>query len=199
MSDPVSEAYIGELIPKGRESFVMGLLNAVIVLGYSAGPVIGGMIADKSSINMAFICMSIMVFAGAFLALFGLPSVKKEKISDKNPDKSGKVSWTKWKEIVKDKQLLGIIILIIMSSFCIGAIWTVLPILGDNVFKISVKQIGLLVSVAVFMNGIVSVPAGWLGDRFSKRKLVIIGGFLTLDYQVFFSSLAKTGYRNEVF
>ena len=172
---PNSHAYIAELIPKGKESLIMGILNAVSVFGYGAGPIMGGIIADKSGMNMAFICTGTMVLAGAFLTLFGLPPVNKEKRSKENSDSSTN---DLWKKIIKDKETAGIIFVILVVEFCIVAIWTVLPILADTVFQVSVKHIGLLVSAAVLMNGIVSVPAGWLGDRFSKKKMIICGGLL---------------------
>ncbi|MDD4876498.1 MAG: MFS transporter [Dehalococcoidales bacterium] len=43
---PIAQAYIGDLIPKGREGTYMNLFSMSMFLGRGAGPFLGGLLAD---------------------------------------------------------------------------------------------------------------------------------------------------------
>ena len=75
---PVTQAYIGEITPRGREGFSMVLFNLSTFLGLSLGPLAGGMINDWFSLTAAFLCMGGLAMAGFLLSLFWLPPVSEE-------------------------------------------------------------------------------------------------------------------------
>ena len=51
---PVIQAYVGDITPRGREGFTMGIFNMSLFLGLSLGPLLGGVIKDHFSLNAAF-------------------------------------------------------------------------------------------------------------------------------------------------
>jgi MFS family permease len=64
--------------------------------------------------------------------------------------------------------------------FCVGSLWSFLPLIADTKYDMSSSTIGFLMSLIVFSNAVLSYPIGMLADKMSKRFLVFLGGgFLT--------------------
>ncbi len=70
---PVTQAYVGDITPKGREGFTMGVFNMSIFLGLSIGPLIGGWVYDRFNLQATFVSMGFLALIGFFFSLFLLP------------------------------------------------------------------------------------------------------------------------------
>ncbi len=171
---PVAQAYVGDITPKGKEGWVMGLFNMSVFFGLSIGPLIGGAINDAFSINGAFICMGSLALAGFFLSLLLLPPVNAEKITRccKQP--------VEWKLIIKDRDIIGLSFFRFSYTTCIGIIWGFLPIFADFKFSLSSSLIGILVMTGVMISGLLQIPMGYLADRLNKKIMVVSGGIITI-------------------
>jgi len=170
---PVALAYIGDITPKGREGFIMGLFNVSIYGGLSVGPVVGGMVKDSFGIQISFLSMGLISFAGFLLCLILLPSKKEE-----NPHLGVKPPLN-YRILIKDRYIGGLFIFRLAYTTCIGIVWCFLPLLADSAFSLSSSLIGVLVMIGVLTAGILQTPMGLLADRFSKRMLIAIGGLVT--------------------
>lgn len=170
---PVALAYIGDITPKGREGFIMGLFNVSIYGGLSVGPVVGGMAKDSFGIQISFLSMGLISLAGFLLCLILLPPTKEENphLKVKNP--------LNYRILIKDRYIGGLFIFRLAYTTCIGIVWCFLPLLADSAFSLSSSLIGILVMVGVLTAGILQTPMGLLADKFSKRMLIAIGGFVT--------------------
>jgi MFS family permease len=171
---PVAQAYVGDITPKGKEGWVMGLFNMSVFFGLSIGPLIGGAINDAFSINGAFICMGSLALAGFFLSLLLLPPVSSEKITRccKQP--------VEWKLIIKDRDIIGLSFFRFSYTTCIGIIWGFLPVFADFEFSLSSSLIGVLVMLGVIVSGLLQIPMGYLADRMNKKIMIVIGGIITI-------------------
>jgi len=181
---PVSLAYIGDITPEGREGFYMGLFHLSMFLGLSIGPLAGGVINDKFSLNSAFAAMGIFAAVGCFLSFFLLPPVSSERIvrKDKAP-----VSITR---LLRDRVIAGLFIVRFSYIICIGIIWCFLPVYADSEFGFSSSLIGILVMLGVCISGILQVPMGLLADKINKRYM-IISGCLIIAYATYSFSWAE--------
>ena len=181
---PVALAYIGDITPEGKEGFYMGLFNLSMFLGLSIGPLAGGVINDKFSLNSAFASMGILAAAGCFLSFFLLPPVSSERIvrRDKAP-----VSITR---LLRDRVIAGLFIVRFSYITCIGIIWCFLPVYADSEFGLSSSLIGILIMLGVCISGMLQVPMGLLADRINKRYM-IISGCLIIVYAIYSFSWAE--------
>jgi len=182
---PVIQAYVGDITPAGKEGFTMGLFNMSMFFGLSLGPVLGGIINDWFSLNAAFVCMGFLAIVGFFLSLFLLPPTKSERFIS-----SGKVP-TGWKELLKDRDIVGLFLFRLTYTLCIGIIWGFLPVLADSEFSLSSSSIGILVTLGVFISGLIHVPMGFLADRVNKKMMIAAGGFIVV-YAMFSFKLANS-------
>jgi len=169
---PSAQAYIADITPPGKEGTVMGLFNLSVFAGLSVGPLIGGVINDYVGMDPAFFCMGGLALVGCILCVSFLPPTKDEKGFFQVHEPVG------WFSIFSDRELAGLFVFRLMYTFCIGIIWCFLPIFASSEFRLSSSQVGILVTLAVFVSGLLNAPMGYLADRFNKLYMITFGGVI---------------------
>lgn len=169
---PVAQAYIGDITPKGKEGFFMGVFNLSMFISMSLGPLIGGILNARLGMNWAFIAMALMAFIGFLASLFFLPPASEESARKLNK------SDYKWQIFMKDLLFVGVFLYRFAYASGISIIWCFLPILAHNRFHLESDVIGLLVMTGVFVSGILNMPMGWVADRKNKKVMIIAGGII---------------------
>ena len=169
---PVVQAYVGEITPRGKEGYTMGLFNMSMFASLSIGPILGGVITDAWSMDTAFMCMGLLSTVGFGLSAFFLPPVSREPVSsrDKMP--------IAWKPLFKIPWFTGLFIYRFAYTACISIIWCFIPLFAQNQFNLSGSSTGILVTLGIFISGLLQIPMGALADRINKRWMVITGGLL---------------------
>lgn len=185
---PVVQAYVGDLTPKGKEGWIMGLFNMSMMTGLSAGPVLGGVIMHRFGLETAFVCMGVTSFLAFGMSLVFLPPTAEEPVV-----KKARVP-AKWSVLLTDRPLVGLFLFRVGYTASIGVIWAFLPIFSDVGFSLSSSAIGFLITLVTFVSGVIQVPMGWVADRFNRKVLVVTGGSV-VAIAVFAFSLA-TGFRS---
>ena len=175
---PVIQAYVGDITPAGREGLTMGLFNMSIFLGLSLGPILGGLINDRFSLEAAFLCMGGLSFIGFLLSFFLLPPARYEKSVQRG------MPGVKWQEIIKNREIAGLFSFRFAYTACIGIIWGFLPVLADEELALSSTNIGFLVMLGILISGFLQLPMGYVSDRINKKSMIITGGLL-VSYAVF--------------
>jgi MFS family permease len=167
---PVAQAYVGDITPTGREGTAMGMFNMSVFFGLSIGPLLGGVIKDSFSLQLAFGFMGMLALAAFCLAFFCLPPPSEESIvvSGHRP--------VPWKGLIFDRMIGSLFVFRLAYAICIGIIWGFLPVYGDSRFRLSGSAIGVLVMLGVLTSGLLHVPMGWISDRANRRQLVAAGG-----------------------
>ncbi len=181
MMMPVIQAYVGDITPKGREGFTMGLFNMSLFMGLSFGPLMGGGIKDSFGLDASFICMGVLSLVGFFLSLFLLPPINQEQVRQRNRPP------IKWLTIVQDREVIGLFLFRTSYTACIGIIWGFLPVLADYELSLSSSTIGVLVMMGVFISGIIHLPMGYLADRVNRKMMIMAGGLLVAAAMIGFA------------
>ena len=170
---PVAQAYVGEITPKHKEGFVMGLFNVSLYGGLSIGPLVGGMLNDTLGIQFSFLGMGAVSLIGFLLCLIFLPPRAHERIrtAAKPP--------LRYTILIRNKYVCALFLFRLAYTACIGLVWAFLPLYAHERFKLSSSAIGVLVMLGVLTSGLLQTPMGILADRFNKRALIAIGGLIT--------------------
>jgi MFS family permease len=182
---PVIQAYVGDITPRGREGFTMGIFNMSLFLGLSLGPLLGGVINDRFNLDAAFIAMGCLSFIGFLLSFFLLPPTRSERVVQQGRPPAA------WKRLLKDRDIAGLFLFRLAYTACIGIIWGFLPVLGAEELSLSSSSIGILVMLAISVSGIIHVPMGYLADRINKKLMVVAGGLIA-SYAVLTFTWAAT-------
>jgi len=169
---PVTQAYVGDITPEGREGFTMGMFNMSVFCGLSLGPLVGGFLNDLANLNTAFVAMGALSFVGFLLSLIYLPPTRSEQVVRlaKPPEK--------WKKLLFDREIAGLFAFRFAYTAGIGIIWGFLPVFADLEFGLSSSSIGILVMLGVLVSGLMHTPMGIVADRINKKAMVISGGIL---------------------
>ncbi len=173
---PVAQAYIGIITPPQKEGRVMGLFSISLYGGLSIGPLLGGVVKDRFSINASFLSMGALCLLGFVLCLLFLP--REGVLQTSNPSGSGKPK--SYLAIVKTPAILSLFTFRICFTTCIGIIWTFLPLFANTMLDLSSSAIGFVIMINVFIAGLLQAPMGYIADRFSKKIMVTAGGVLAI-------------------
>jgi DHA1 family multidrug resistance protein-like MFS transporter len=173
---PVAQAYIGIMTPPQKEGRVMGLFSISLYGGLSIGPLLGGVVKDRFSINASFLSMGALCLLGFVFCLLFLP--REGVLQTSNPSGSGKPK--SYLAIVKTPAILSLFTFRICFTTCIGIIWTFLPLFANTMLDLSSSAIGFVIMINVFIAGLLQAPMGYIADRFSKKIMVTAGGVLAI-------------------
>jgi MFS family permease len=178
---PVIQAYVGDITPTGREGFTMGLFNMSIFFGLSLGPVLGGLMHDRFSLDAAFVAMGALSLVGFFLSLLLLPPVHSERVIRRERRPAA------LKQLARNPNVTGLFAFRFAYTACIGIIWGFLPVLASVELTLSSTTIGFLVMLGIFISGAIQLPMGYLADRLSREGMVIVGGLMVSGAVLFFA------------
>ncbi len=169
---PIIQAYIGDITQPGKEGFTMGLFNMSMFCGLSIGPLLGGVIHDRFSLQTSFLCMGSLALIGFLMCLFLLPPTRSEKYitSGKSPNQ--------WRHLIFDRHIASVFLFRFSHVLCVGIIWAFLPLFAKLKFSLSSSSIGILIMLGVFVSGVLNVPMGLLADKISKKWMAITGGLV---------------------
>jgi MFS family permease len=168
---PISTAYVGETAEKGNEGKTMGTFNIAIFLGIGSGPLFGGLLSDTLGIDSVFCAMSALSAIAFFICLLFLPNIKVMKIKSENKTVS-------LKQFLKSNVLKGLLLFRAINAVGRGGLIAFLPIYAFSL-DLTAFQIGIIVSVNVFLTAILQRRLGVLADKYNKFYLIIIGSVLT--------------------
>jgi predicted MFS family arabinose efflux permease len=121
--------------------------------------------------------MGALAFVGFFLSLLLLPPTKSELVLSQGN------SPIHWKVLLADGYVVGLFFFRFAYIACVGIIWGFIPLYADMEFSASSASIGMLITLGVFISGLIHIPMGYLADRISKKSMVFAGG-LIITYAV---------------
>jgi MFS family permease len=176
---PIAQAYIGDLIPKGKEGTYMNLFSMSFFLGMGSGPFLGGFLADTFYLNASFYTMAGFTALALIMLLLLVPTV--ESLSGQ----SKKVPSAPLRIIIRDNKVKAISLSLASRAFYRQGISAFLPLLAVSTMGMSITGIGSVLSIYMLTGGFAQGLFGPLADRLNKKRLIIIGS-ITAPIFVFF-------------
>lgn len=169
---PVAMAYAILLTPKWEEGKYMGYMNTALFAGYATGPLIGGYIYEKYSVNTVFNAMSVLVFFSLILTLLFVPEERSLGLREEKPQVS-------FRKIITNRKLAGVFVYRAVNALGRGTIMGFLPLFAVQTLGISGSVIGFILSMGIFANAVLQTPMGILADRYNRNLLLIFGGLIS--------------------
>lgn len=177
---PVSQAYIGDLTPKGKEGTYMNTFMTSLMVGFGVGPFIGGWMFDNYSAAAAFYTMAALSAIALVLIIVFLPNLEEIK---RNPgpvlQKIKTVTTTNFKPSVrnawKDPHVKGIMTYRTSVGLSRNALVSFLPIFLTSKFAASATQVGIVLAIFLLVSALLQPLMGLASDRFDRTKLTVMG------------------------
>jgi len=164
---PVSMAYVGDIAPKGREGTFTGLFNLAFFTGFGIGPLLGGLLKEAFSMDMAFYAMGALTALSMVLVLLLLPQSQHRRHTRlQHPDASN------IRRILTSNTVRAVLAFNLTWSMVSFATLAFIGIhLQDNL-GVSSLLIGATISARQMVGGILQAPGGRLADSFNRGSLV---------------------------
>jgi MFS family permease len=159
---PIARATVGESSLKGEEGRKMGNINTSIFLGIAFGPIT---------------MLSIFAF---LISIFFLPNNMNMKRKRKS---------VPYLTALKSERIQGLFILRIIRAINLGVLYVFLPLYAV-IIELSSIEIGILLSLTVFLNALLQRPLGNVSDKLDRRSLIILG-LLCSSIPLFFIPFSK--------
>ncbi len=166
--------------PEQRGRFIATNQGALLA-GVSAGPALGGFLADRYGLSTPFMVVAAAAVFTAVYGYFRLPETRPDASEAEpdewaadgpNPEPSG-LSVTRL-DLLRSVDFLAVGF-VAMGVFSIraGVRQTLVPLRLNDAFGLEVSQLGVLFTVLGVIGLVLIWPAGWAADRFG-RKIIIV-------------------------
>jgi MFS family permease len=171
MIQPVAQAYIGDISPKGEEGKWMGYFNAAFFTGFGFGPLMGGALTDHFGMTVSFYTMGVLNLLAFLTVVFLLPEIRPREMAT-NPHSS-------FKEMSTSGMVKGLFSFQLVFSLGRGTFAAFLPIFAGIYIGLSPTLIGILVAVNILLMSLLQPYGGNIADRFNRTALVTVSSLVS--------------------
>jgi DHA1 family multidrug resistance protein-like MFS transporter len=171
-----ASALVAAVTPRERTGYAMGLLQLGLWSGVSAGPFVGGILADLVGFRATFVVTAVLLFLSGVSVWAGVrePFVRSEQV------RGGAFGFLQdWRRILSDPRLDFTLVLRFLGAVGRSSLEPVLPL-----FVLSLSSgprgvataTGLVVGAASAASTLTSVYLGRLGDRRGHARVALACG-----------------------
>ncbi len=153
---------------------MMAIYQGTFMFAVGLGPLPGGFLAEYFSLSTPFFMYSILGSVVAILAWSRIPETRSR-------DADGKVMAGSGLSIIKQLRILtsetGFLLVAIVSFTLFfartGAIFNLVPTIGDNRLSMTPGQIGIGLAMISIVGLVLAFPSGMLVDRFGRKTVIV--------------------------
>ncbi len=168
---PLAQAYVGDMTPKGKEGRYMNTFYASQFMGIGLGPLLGGTIGAVWSYQAAFLVMSGLSLLSLLLVSILVP-VDRVTLTRKQKRRAPMVPL---RQILRNDAVKALSVYVLTRGFRRQSFNTFFPLYAVAALAVGESQIGLVLSCAMFTEGLLQIPFGFLADRYSRIRQILIG------------------------
>jgi DHA1 family multidrug resistance protein-like MFS transporter len=171
---PAATTLVASSAPQRKSGYALGLLQMAIYVGASAGPLLGGLVADAFGYRAAFWVTAALLFT-AGLGVFFLveervkPSLQKE-------DSPAQSFWQGLALVLRSRALLVMFGTRLILRLGLGIISPMLPLFVQSLMP-DVERVasitGLISGAGAATSALGAVALGRVGDRIGHRRVMV--------------------------
>ena len=162
----IGTAHLGDITEPGQRSFAFGLYATAMGLGFTIGPLLGGLVAEQAGTRMAYVVGAGVAVAGCALAV---RTLKRPASGQRAAGSRGFLA------IIgtlrrPDLALVSLGNLLMSWTFA-GAIATFFPLYG-NALGLSAATIGSFFALRAFISALGRIPNGMIVRAFGNHAVL---------------------------
>lgn len=180
---PIAQAYVGDLIPKGKEGRYANLFYASQFLGLAVGPMLGGGIGAAWSYETAFYVMGGLTLIALVLVMATVPADRTLYAavhSAKERVRRGMLPEARnaFRVLLHHDAVKAIFAYVGSRGFWRSSFTTFYPLFAAASLGANEADVGVVLSAYMFAEAIIQVPAGFLADRFPRIRQIVVASIL---------------------
>jgi len=184
---PTLMSYVADISPASHLGRSYGWYTTAIYSGMSAGPAVGGFIAQGWGFRPLFLIAAAFTAIIVWLAFFFLPGPRVTR--DRQPLKPR--NFLNSKDLWSNRPLLGCWLVTLGGCFGQGMFVTFFPLYADY-RGLNMGQIGVVFAVQAVVNALSRFPIGGLSDRVGNRRNLATLGFIAFGGTIAVLGVARS-------
>ena len=169
---PISLAFVGDIAPPRHEGMTMGTFDISFYGPLAMGSIIGGIVKDAAGFSGIFFCTLALCCVGMIFSIWLDDVDYREEEKGRN---QAKITFPTFRS---GKTIIGLAVFIFARSFGIVMLTIMLPIFMMNHLMINGVRVGIVMASGAVVTVLLLRTMGRLSDRWKRRNLVTIGGFM---------------------
>lgn len=166
-----AQAYVGDLAPEGSEGRYMGAYGVFDFMGFGLGPLFAGVVRDHWGIETVFLCMAV-IYACVFSVITFLLPARPARVGTST---AGTIT-APWGTIARHATMQALFVYRACYAVATGVSMAFLAVHLEDDLAATATMIGLVFAAQQFTGGLSQPFLGRVADRFSRPRLVFIGG-----------------------
>jgi MFS family permease len=160
--------YVTEIAPPGRRGIAQGLFLTSMGLGFTVGPLVGGMAAKAVGYSLAFYISSGMAICGFIVLLLLVP---EKRI---NTTRSPRSPFAGFRGLVGNPGILAAGVANFFNSMIFSTIMIFFPLYGISI-GLDESQVGMGLTVRGLASTATRIPAGMVISKLGMLKMMALG------------------------
>jgi len=177
-------ALVATAAPRERIGYAMGMLQMAVYAGASAGPLLGGLVADSLGYRAAFLVTGVLLFLAALGVLIFVkeefrpvvPPVEEQVAADTGRLALRRRVWNRLAPVLGSPPLLGLLGVRLVMRLGARLLGPVLPLFIQDIALAGARVAsitGLVSGVSAVAGAVGALWLGRLGDRIGYRGILM--------------------------
>lgn len=186
---PIAMAYMGEVSEQEKEGFSMGIFHQALFMGLAGGTFLGAFMAPSFGRESAFFALAGLAAAAFLIVILFLPPTAREHEFSKQETITNR-------EAIKDNPIKGLLFFRAANALGFGGLlgFTAIFIEESELTSVlvdrwsmaessawpdkAIEMTGILLTVHIFLIGVLQIPFGKLADNYNKYVLSLLGSII---------------------
>lgn len=174
MWQTMRQTMLQDILKPEERGRTLGYFQSLTLIGSSAGPSIGGILADNWGIRAPFYAYALGSLICFILSFFLISESKNIRSNNQKGHESESLSWPIIKRLLMNAGFITACIATLANALQRqGTRSTLIPLYGDAVLKLNATDIGYALSLATFANLFITIPTGYALDKFGRKAVLV--------------------------
>lgn len=162
-----------DLLKPEERGRILGYFQAFTLIGSSAGPSVGGIVAEYWGITAPFYAYGLGSLVCLILSYFLIAEPKTARTHSAN-NNGGSFSWDIVKRLMTNTGYFIACFATLIAFLTRQALRnTLIPLYGNQELKLDSAEIGYVSSLATLANLLITVPIGYALDKFGRKTVLV--------------------------
>ncbi len=191
MWQTMRQAMLQDILKPSERGRVMGYFQAFTMIGSTAGPSIGGVLADSWGIRAPFFGYSLGGLVCFILSFFLISESRNFPQHTMESRRHSEFSWPIIKKLLRNAGFTVACFTTLANALQRqGTRGTLIPLYGNVILGLDLAQVGYVLTFTTLSNLIITVPIGYALDKFG-RKAVLVPSLALTSITVFAFTITR--------
>jgi DHA1 family multidrug resistance protein-like MFS transporter len=174
---PATMGLLGALMPRQRLPFAVGVAQGMSSLGFTLGPLLGGVMVVWLGYRLGFAFAGAMIGVAGLIVLLGVPSPARAVTTT---ERNGHEMWSEFRHLLSAKGLKAALLVVAAVQLAPNLVFPATPFFVKSLSGgVNAGAVGLYFTISGLAMSLAAWGMGALSNRFSLRTLMLMACAIT--------------------